>query len=537
MLAEAQGSSEGGALELHVQLERTAPQLRETLEHFRRQTLAAEGLVMSSSGRRWGELDLEGLGTPGGHAGRMRATPDLQKWVSEYRNGDRSDAPRLVPTGYSDFDSAMAELHDALQSCLAASRAAGDTHEARMTRFRAEPHCDFGDGWLGSKMIAYDSDCAVGMVLTSYDDLKRQPGWGHEAATAAAEHVRSHLATVPPAPPAPQRVQHLLDVLDLPIWQRRHELYSVWIATLAKRAADRARLEWRWRPQEGVLSFAFSGSLVAELDCGGQTAYLWAELRRKGAGQSRKGRRNVQPDYTLLLGPDRHISPAGMVLECKQYRRPSASNFTAALEDYAAAHEFAPVALVNYGTAGSAAETTSEALSASRDAPVAAFGLVHPTAPGEAEALEWLAEKFAAAGSLARILSAMIDLPEGEPHVGIAAEIQLSWTEGGDLDLHLVKDDGERVDYKALGSLDGSPWMKLDQDVQRPGTERAKIAQECGGRCMVQVHLFAGEAPAPGAATVKVVCGDLQRTFASPVAAWPLWTVCRIDLARRSITA
>lgn len=350
------------------------------------------------------------------------------------------------------------------------------------------------------------------------------------------EYIRSRLDKVPPAPPVQKRVRQLLDLLDFPVWRRRHELYSVWVATLVRRAAAAVRppIDWKWRPEGGVLSFAFAGAVIAELNGNGQTAYFWAELRRKAQGQSRKGRRHVQPDYTLLLGPERQSSPAGLVVECKQYRRPSASNFTGALEDYASTHEFAPVALVNYGPVGNAAVALADTLSSARPSPVAAFGLVQPRGPGETEAIEWLSGKLAMVGPLGKTLTCVF---EPRPQVKIAAEVTLSWSEGGDLDLHLSGDRGEWVDYRSLGSVDGPPWMRLDGDVREPGTERASIAENLRGHCSVRVELFAGQEPAPGAATVKISCGKSERTFTSPAGVWPRWTVCTIDLESGTIEA
>lgn len=536
MLTEAKAASDGDTLELRVQIKETAPELRETLDHFRRQALRAEAAVVTISGRRWGELDLWSLRAPADEPGwgTHNASPRVQAWLDSYQNGDRAPPPPLEPTGYPEYDEAITELQEALRSCLRASRAAGDTRAARSDRFHAEKERDFGDGWLGHTMLTLDSDLAVGTVLRSYDALPRRPDWGEDAAAAAAEHIRSQLAKVPPSPPLPHRVEQLLDLLDFPVWQRRHELYSVWVATLVRRAAKAARtpVHWMWRTEGGVLSFAFSGAVVAELKCDGHTAYLWAELRRKAKGQSRKGRRHVQPDYTLLLGPDRRSSPAGLVVECKQYRRPSGSNFIAALEDYAATHEFAPVALLNYGPAGATAVARSDEISCARPWPVAAFGLVQPDGLGEAEALKWLSDNLAAIGSLGAVLTRVF---EPRPHAKIAAEVTLSWREGGDLDLHLLGDDGERVYYQSLGSLDGPPWMQLKGDVRHPGTERAIVAEGRCGTCSVQVELFAGEAPTPGAATVKVSCGENQRTFTSPAGAWPQWTVCTINLKTGAI--
>ncbi|WP_018240749.1 hypothetical protein [Ensifer sp. BR816] len=536
MLNEAKAVGSGETLELHVQLKETTPELRETLEGFRRQALESEAIVTAASARRWGELDLWSLRDPLGDTyWKQAVSPRIEAWLDDYRDGDRTAPPPLELTGHAEYDKAVAELQEALRSCLRASRAAGDTAEARSISFRAEQDRDFGDGWRGHAMVSLDSDRAVGAVLQSYDVLPRRLDWGPETAAAAALYIRNRLEKVPAALPVRKRVRQLLDLLDFPIWRRRHELYSVWIATLVRRAAAAvsAPIDWTWRTEGGVLSFAFAGAVVAELKGDGQGAYFWAELRRKAQGQSRKGRRHIQPDYTLLLGPDRHLSPAGLVVECKQYRRPSGSNFTAALEDYASTHEFAPVALVNYGPAGSAAVALSDAISCVRPSPVAAFGLVQPGGAGEMKALTWLSDNLGMIGSLGRAIACVFPPSPTK----IAAEIVLSWIEGGDLDLHLTADNGEQVDYRSLGSLAGPPWMQLDGDIREPGTERATIAESLRGRCSVHVELFAGEQPAAGAATIRVSCGQNHTTFTSPAGVWPRWAVCTIDLESGTIDA
>lgn len=124
--------------------------------------------MTAASARGWGELDLWGLRDPLGDTDwREPVSPRIQAWLDNYRSGDRTAPPPLELTSHVEYDKAVAELQEALRSCLQASRAAGETAEARSTSFHAERDRDFGDGWRGDAMLSLDSDLAVGAVLRS----------------------------------------------------------------------------------------------------------------------------------------------------------------------------------------------------------------------------------------------------------------------------------------------------------------------------------------------------------------------------------
>lgn len=80
-----------------------------------------------------------------------------------------------------------------------------------------------------------------------------------------------------------------------------------------------------------------------------QRLELWSELRSPATDPvGRVG--EVQPDYRLrAAGAGPAATTDFLVVECKQYKRSSKRNFSAALTDYARASPFAQVVLVNYG--------------------------------------------------------------------------------------------------------------------------------------------------------------------------------------------
>ncbi len=186
----------------------------------------------------------------------------------------------------------------------------------------------------------------------------------------------------------------LEDLLDLPMWQFRHQIYSIWLVTVVERAFLDPD-EFVLAGEDGRLVFAFKKTLVARLRTRGVDMELVSELRTSAGkleltGEGRQG--NVQPDYVV-----RGLDPEGkerivFVLEAKQYARASLQNFSRALRDYAVVHKDSFVALANYGPMSKAIAEEVAALAASmNDEGVAeryaAFGHVEPTFPESVGAL------------------------------------------------------------------------------------------------------------------------------------------------------
>ncbi|TDP64277.1 hypothetical protein [Roseateles toxinivorans] len=169
--------------------------------------------------------------------------------------------------------------------------------------------------------------------------LRAQLAWQIEA--AIAQHSEQSIHRDP--------VRQLEDLLDLPWWQQRHQLYSVWLVTVVE-AAVPPPLRFSLHPVDGRLEFAFKATHVADIDGAAAPIQLVAELYTGRNGVSLQGKsrqEGIQPDYVLTqTGVEEQVF---YVLEAKQYRKPSRSNFAAALHDYAAVHPAAVVALANYG--------------------------------------------------------------------------------------------------------------------------------------------------------------------------------------------
>lgn len=142
----------------------------------------------------------------------------------------------------------------------------------------------------------------------------------------------------------------LEELLALPVWRFRHQLYSAWQITAVERAAAPST-SFRLNTVFGSLRFSFKETIVATLSSGSEELELVAELRTPAPldvqlqGKSRIS--SVQPDYLIRSTSTGEVR---YVLEAKQYRAGSRSSFAKVLYDYAAVHLTALVAIANYGS-------------------------------------------------------------------------------------------------------------------------------------------------------------------------------------------
>lgn len=141
-------------------------------------------------------------------------------------------------------------------------------------------------------------------------------------------------------------IKEFLELLNLPIWSRRHELYQTWVLTQIDKALEDYKRTIHH--VDGALILNFSGTHIAALETEKGRIHLWSELRSPLAnpvGEGRKG--HIQPDYTLTFEPITSPSQTIVAIECKQYRKANPKNFADALIDYARGRPNAKILLVN----------------------------------------------------------------------------------------------------------------------------------------------------------------------------------------------
>jgi hypothetical protein len=142
----------------------------------------------------------------------------------------------------------------------------------------------------------------------------------------------------------------LKSYLSLPIWQKRHELYAVWIATEIVNALPSHLCELHH--DAGKIVFAFRETLVATVTSAWPPVRLISEHREPLSAPVGKGRTShVQPDYGLWREQD-GTKRCGLIVEVKHYKRSAPSSFSDVLTDYSRAFPKASVYLVNHGPIG-----------------------------------------------------------------------------------------------------------------------------------------------------------------------------------------
>jgi hypothetical protein len=143
-------------------------------------------------------------------------------------------------------------------------------------------------------------------------------------------------------------VAELTELLNLPVWKKRYELFSTWVlSALDQTFAGYDRVV---HANKGVLLLNFSATHLMTIQSAAGPFELWAEnrtLAKKLTGHGRK--RAIQPDYTIYEPTVGDPIDCIVCVEVKQYKKASVANFKNAINDYANGLPNAHVFLVNYG--------------------------------------------------------------------------------------------------------------------------------------------------------------------------------------------
>jgi hypothetical protein len=340
-----------------------------------------------------------------------------------------------------------------------------------------------------------------------------------------------------------KKYSELSDVLSLPAWKQRHELYSVWVGTALLRVAKQRTNRLQFNPVNGVLSFAFGGSRLATYEWEGQQYDVWAEFRSDLTVRSEKRKKGIQPDFRVMKatigGSDN--AKTTFVLECKHYLKPSLSNFTQAAHDYSKTCANAKVFVVNHGPADH--DLLASSLSDDIAGRVRFLGEMTP-GTRKAELERAIGDTlFPAPPPSARpgdVSAVPAQAANGKStHAGT---IRLAWdTPLRDIDLSVKAMDRRgnlqaEINYASLGALHENPYAQLQEDVQSgPGAEQIDIQQWHFDRYQIVATNFSG-APEmlPGRLRCTVFLGQRCEIIefpasGDPYAPWHVGTVEVVD--------
>ncbi len=284
--------------------------------------------------------------------------------------------------------------------------------------------------------------------------------------------------------------KELEEFLDLPIWKKRYELYSVWISTKIISAIGLKFLEIHF--VNHTLVFSFAGTHLASSKSIDKPIYIWSELRSPlDSPISDHREASIQPDYTILKDLSKSIDSAVLVVECKQYKKQSAKNFKEALLDYANGRPDAKIILVNYGPIKK--DLIEDKILIEVKERIVAIGDMRPN---NLDSMKQFNDEVKEA---LKIYLEEFDSSSKSSLTSDKAVVTLTWGNSPkDLDLHLkIKlTDGNysEVGYSSLGTLSDFPFSKLNEDIKNGlGPEIIEISKFIDAEYYFYVHNYSNE--------------------------------------------
>jgi len=373
------------------------------LRHFREWLWKWQHVIQSVLVQRWDSRDLWHLTHVLNKASPDRVPRgDVEEWLGRYRYGREilplPNAPRVGSAAVDEvvarvwrvwetivlecarYGPTWKEFRAATQECARQERDA--QRDVPASNVEASQHLElpsFRD-WDPWTLYVLDSDHWQAETLRHLSAwaafLAELPSGEREtAARPVMSDLQDIFASLPRTEESREALRRALtELLKLPIWKRRHELYQTWILNEIATALEDYPLEVHH--VGGSLVFRFSGTHVATASSSDGHILLWSELRFPLERPQGKGRKaHIQPDYSLVMAPVTEPSSTRVVVECKQYRRQSTKSFADTVTDYARGCPAAHVILVNYGPVS---EDTLQSVESDIRDRITLFGLFRP---------------------------------------------------------------------------------------------------------------------------------------------------------------
>lgn len=452
MLVEAKAPTAAQDIDIEFNFDEADPALRATFEEFRVVAERWEAVAIRSR-----ELSADwAWQLAGGVLGYEMATVAGSPLASWFTSESFDPPPMLPSSGQLEFDEAAAEVRDVVSAFLRYCRSKYPDRRAIPSPIPDHLLRAAHDYWHHTVM---------GRLVNIATEIASLPALeAREAALTWAAAIRKQLDLLPvKIGMQQQRIEELLDLLRLPLWGKRAEMYAVWVAArLTKALAGHVEF---YAP-DGYLHFGFRETRIARIQFQGHELEYWTELRTPFTplGESKR-KKGVQPDHRIIRagGPD--VPDTVLCLECKHYAASSVSNFAGAANDYAAACPDALVQLVNHGPILSSVRNAIKPEVTERVELQGMFraGDMSAIADFDRTVLE----------GLKRRCPKRFNAPDGH--------IEVSWNAPLiDVDVHIriAGAHEEEIWFRNPGRLDAPPFIALQQDVQTaPGRERVTISK------------------------------------------------------------
>jgi hypothetical protein len=453
--------------------------------------------------------------------------PAARAWLDEWekeRWPDRGLAP--PETSNRRLAGRLAEIWELWRAVVEESRAA--VADGSWKRLQRTEDPTPGDERLILLEVLENDYFSAGLVRMAYTAVEQMERSGSpDAADGLAIALAKLIERYPPKIAQVQvAVETLQDILNLPVFKHRYELYGAWVFTqLVAAWPPGAQL----RVVDGVLRFPFKATVLADLLDTAPPGHIVCELRTPLTNPKGKSRKSaVQPDYSVLVGelPDdlqdgSAADLAVMDVECKQYKSPANRDFAYALDDYARGRPKSHVVLVSHGPLNSKAITDKVAAEVrDRTEAIACLDPMHSSARAQLAALV-----------LEKVGPYLVEAPVAPSR---SLQVTLTWERApADLDLHLfIEPGGMHVSYEKPGDLTAEPFAKLHEDARSaPGEEVIEVARCVDRRYVVAVNAYSEDRPlARSDARVRIDLEGIAREWTCPSAgAGRWWHVCEFD--------
>lgn len=250
-----------------------------------------------------------------GNAQPATGLADVDRWLEEYALGRYAPFPPSLLSAR--LSSELADATSILIATLGIIRRTWTDRATMLSEYRARHHSiDDGDGFSPRTIAQHETDDRVAhtivcLALASRNEIQRREF--SQALTRNYEKYPRRKMGIQAELPELERL------LSLPLWQRRHEIYAVWIATEIVNALDDR--DCQLHHDNGRITFAFREDLLATVHTSRPKVSLYTERRSPltaPVGHTRK--RNVQPDYGLWRGKGAEET-CQLVIEVKHYKR------------------------------------------------------------------------------------------------------------------------------------------------------------------------------------------------------------------------